>query len=178
MILRGNCFWRERLEVALDRGGGRRKGVVALGDSCEVISAYGMDGINIFRLIGVCGLLVAAWCVEVVGFATFRNEVSNGPPKINVVDFDKDFSKKGSGKLLSGSGHDLNLPFVSSDEAQRRRDEHQRKKWMGLLAGLAGAFGVFSFANKIWDHWVISITCVIFGPLGVVWGLRRSHGNG
>ena len=137
-----------------------------------------MDGINIFRLIGVCGLLVAAWCVEVAGFATFRGEVSNGPPKMNVVDFDQGFSKEGSGKLLIGSGHDLNLPFVSSDEAQRRIDEHQRKKWLGLLAGLAGAFGVFSFANKIWDDWVISITCVIFGPLGVAWGLRRSHGNG
>ena len=73
-----------------------------------------MDGINIFRLIGVCGLLVAAWCVEVVGFATFRSEVSNGPPKMNVVDFDQDFSKEGSGKLLIGSGHDLNLPSLSS----------------------------------------------------------------
>lgn len=137
-----------------------------------------MDGIDIFRLIGVCGLLAAAWCVEVVGFATFRSEVSNGPPKMNIVDFDRDFFKEGSGKLLIGSGHDLNLPFVSPNEAQKRIDEHQRKKWLGLLAGLAGAFGVFCFANKIWDDWVISITCVIFGPLGVAWGLRRSHGNG
>ena len=148
--------------------------LVALGYSCETTSGYGMDGINIFRLIGVCGLLVAAWCVEVVGFATFRSEVSNVPPKMNVVDF----SKGGSGKLLIGSGHDFNLPFVSPNEAQKRIEEHQRNKWLGLLAGLAGAFGVFSFANKIWDDWVISITCVMFGPLGVAWGLKKSHGNG
>jgi len=137
-----------------------------------------MDGIDIFRLIGVCGLLVAAWCVEVVGFATFRSEVSNGSPKMNVVDFDKEFSKEGSGKRLIGSGHDFNLPFVSSNEAQKRIEEHQRNKWLGLLAGLAGAFGVFSFANKIWDDWAISITCVMLGPLGVAWGLKKSHGNG
>ncbi len=104
-----------------------------------------MDGINIFRLIGVCGLLVAAFGVEVVGFATFRSEVSNGPPKMNVVDFDEDLSKEGSGKLLIGSGYDFNLPFVSANEAQKRIQEHQRNKWLGLLAGLAGAFGVFFF---------------------------------
>jgi len=152
--------------------------LVALGDPCETTLAYDMEGIHIFRLIGVCGLLVAAWCVEVVGFATFRSEVSNGSPKMNVVDFDKDFSKKGSDKLLVGYGHDFNMPFVSPNEAQKRIEEHQRSKWLGLLAGLAGAFGVFSFANKIWDDWVISITCVMFGPLGVAWGLKKSHGNG
>ena len=152
--------------------------LVALGDPCETASEYGMDGINIFRLIGVCGLLVAAFGVEVVGFATFRGEVSNGPPKMNVVDFDEDLSKEGSGKLLIGSGYDFNLPFVSANEAQKRIQEHQRNKWLGLLAGLAGAFGVFFFANKIWDDWVISITCVIFGPFGVAWGLSKSHGNG
>ena len=137
-----------------------------------------MDGINIFRLIGVCGLLVAAWCVEVVGFATFRSEVSNGPPKMNVVDFDKDLSKENSAKPLIGSGYDFNTPFVSTNEAQKRIKEHQKNKWLGLLAGIAGAFGVFFFANKIWDDWVIAITCVMFGPLGVAWGFRKSHGNG
>ena len=137
-----------------------------------------MEGINIFRLIGVCGLLVAAWCVEIVGFSTFRSEERNGPPKVNVVDFDKNLSKEGSAKQLIGSGHDLNLPFVSSNEAQKRIEEHQRNKWLGLLAGIAGAFGVFYFANKIWDNWVISITCVIFGPLGVAWGFRKSFRNG
>ncbi|MDA7869636.1 hypothetical protein N9A93_03340 [Akkermansiaceae bacterium] len=152
--------------------------LVALSDPCETTLGYDMEGIHIFRLIGVCGLLVAAWCVEVVGFATFRSEVSNGSPKMNVVDFDKDFSKKGSDKLLVGYGHDFNMPFVSPNETQKRIEEHQRSKWLGLLAGLAGAFGVFSFANKIWDDWVISITCVMFGPLGVAWGLKKSHGNG
>ena len=33
--LLGNYFWRERLGVALDWGGGGGKGVVALGDPCE-----------------------------------------------------------------------------------------------------------------------------------------------
>ena len=152
--------------------------LVAVVDPCETNSRQDMDGIHIFRLIGVCGFLVAAWCVEVVGFATFRSEESNGPPKMNVVNFDKDFDKESSGKLLIGSGHDLNLPFVSPNEAQKRIEEHQRNKWLGLLAGLAGAFGVFSFANKIWDDWVIAITCVIFGGLGVAWGLKKSHVNG
>ena len=36
---------------------------------------------------------------------------------------------------------------------------------------------IFSFAKKFWDDWVISIICVILGPLGVAWGLRKSHGN-
>ncbi|MDG2399294.1 MAG: hypothetical protein P8M04_01855 [Akkermansiaceae bacterium] len=133
-----------------------------------------MDGINIFRLIGVCGLLIAAWCVEIFGFSTFRSEEMNGPPKMNIVDF----SKEDSAKPLIGSGYDFNAPFVSTTEAQKRIKEYQRNKWLALLAGIAGASGVFFFANKIWDNWVISITCVMFGPLGVAWGFRKSHGSG
>ena len=152
--------------------------LVAFGDPCETELVDYTEGINIFRLIGVCGLLVAAWCVEVVGFAMFRSEEWDGPPKMNIVYFDKDLFKENSAKPLIGSGYDFNLPFVSPNEAQERIKEHQRNKWLGLLAGIAGAFGVFFFAKKIWDDRVIVITCVIFGPLGVAWGFRESYRNG
>ena len=75
-------------------------------------------------------------------------------------------------------GYDMNAPFVSASVAQERISEHQRKKWLGLFAGLAGAIGVFLAAYKLWDNWITGIVCVLVGPLGVAWGIQRSNRSG
>ncbi len=137
-----------------------------------------MEGIDIYRLIGMCAVLVAAWCVQVVGFSNFRTEAENGPPRMNIVDFDKDFSREDSDRPLVELGYDLNAPFVSASGAQVRIAEHQRKKWLGLAAGIAGAIGVFFAAYKLWDDWITGIACVLVGPLGIAWGIQRSNRNG
>ena len=137
-----------------------------------------MEGSNIYRLIGMCVVVVAAWCVQVVGLSNFRTEVKNGPPKMNIVDFEKDFSGEDSDRPLVEPGYDMSAPFVSADVAEERIEEHQRKKWLGLLAGILGASGVFLAACKLWDDWIIGIACVLFGPLAIAWGIQRSNRNG
>ena len=137
-----------------------------------------MKGIDIYRLIGMCVLVVAAWCVQVVGLSNFRTEARNGPPTMNIVDFDKDFSGEGSDRPLVEHGYNLNAPFVSTSGVQERITEHKKKKWIGLVVGIAGTIGVFLVAYKIWNNWVTGIACVLIGPLGVAWGIQRSNRNG
>jgi len=137
-----------------------------------------MEGIDIYRLIGMCALVVGAWCVQVVSLSNFRTEARNGPPTMNIVDFDKDFSGEGSDRPLAEKGYDLKAPFVSASVAQERVADHKKKKWMSLVFGIAGAIGVFLAAYKLWDDWVTGIACVLVGPLGVAWGIQRSNRNG
>ena len=137
-----------------------------------------MEGIDIYRLIGMCAFVVGAWCVQVVGLSNFRTEARNGPPTMNIVDFEKDFSGEGSDCPLAELGYDLNGLFVPASVAQERIAEHKKKKWMGLVSGIAGAIGVFLSAYKLWDDWVSGIACVLVGPLGVAWGIQRSSRNG
>ena len=136
-----------------------------------------MENINIYHLIKMCAFLVAAWCVQIVGFSSFKTEVNNGSPTMHIVDFDKEFSSKDSDRPLVDLGYDMSVPFVSADEAEKRIAEHQRKKWLGLLIGMLGAIEVFLTAYKLWGDWIIGIVCVLMGPLGIAWGIQRSNQN-
>lgn len=126
----------------------------------------------------MCAVVVAAWCVQVAGLSSFRTEAKNGLPRMNIVDFDKDFSREDSDRPLVELGYDMSAPFVSAGVAKKRIQEHQRKKWFGLLAGFLGASGVFLASYKLWDDWITSIACVLIGPLGIAWGIQRSNRNG
>lgn len=134
-----------------------------------------MEGVDIYQLIGICAVVVAAWVVQVIGFSTFKTEVEKGPPSMNVVDFDKGFSEEGSDRPLVELGYDVSVPFVSESTAQERIAEHNKKKWLGLLAGIAGAIGVCCATYKLWEDWITSIVCVLLGPLGIAWGIQRSN---
>ena len=137
-----------------------------------------MEGVDIYRLMGACLLVVAAWMVQVVGFSMVRVEVMNGPPKVNVVDFEKDFSDPAENRTLvelaDERGWDLNADFVTPVEAERRLARHQRRKWLGLLIGLAGSAGTLAVAYRMWHNWLLAAACVLVGPVGVAFGLRRS----
>jgi hypothetical protein len=123
---------------------------------------YNMEGIDIYRLIWMCAVVVAAWCVQVVGLSDFSREAKNGPPKMNIVDFDKDFSGEDRARPLAELGYDMSAPFVSADLAAERIKEHQRKKWLSLLVGILGASGTFLAAYKLWDDWIAGIACVLY----------------
>lgn len=137
-----------------------------------------MEGADIYRLIGMCLLVVFAWFAQVVGFSTFWREFSDGPPAMNVVDFDKDFSDEEMNRPLADLGYDLSVSFVSARVAEERIAEHQRRKRVGLLAGILGAIGVFFVAYKLWEDWIMGVACVFVGPLAIAWGMQRLNRSG
>ena len=141
-----------------------------------------MGGVDIYRLMGACLLVVAAWVIQVVGLSMFRTEIQSGPPEANVVDFEKEFSDPAENRklvdLAAERGWDLNADFITPVEAERRLARHQRRKWLGLLIGFVGAVGTLAAAYRIWHNWLIAAACVLVGPVGVAFGLRRSGSSG
>ena len=137
------------------------------------------DGIDIYRLIGICGIVVAGWVAQVMGLHTFMDEVRDGPPRMNVVDFDKDFSGEDAQRPLvevaRERGWDVNAMFVTPEEARRRIADHERKKWLGLFAGIGGVIVVFWSAYRLWGDWLTALVCVVAGPVGIAWGIHRSN---
>lgn len=140
-----------------------------------------MEGVDIYRLIGGCALLVLAWFVQVIGLGTFRTELRNGPPQVNVVDFENGFAAGEENRTLTElaeeRGWDLDADFVSVAEAERREARHRQRTTLGLLAGLGGALGTLVVAYRLWQDWLIAVACVLVGPVGIAFALRRSRAD-
>jgi hypothetical protein len=135
--------------------------------------------VDVYRLTGACFLLVAAWCLQVIGWGTFRAEVRNGPPRMKVIEFEDALEGEGFVERLKelpdDNGWDTNVLFVTSSEAERRLAAYKRKKWLGLIAGFVGLVGVLLVALRLWGDWLTAVACVLLGPVAVAWGIHRSN---
>jgi hypothetical protein len=132
--------------------------------------------VDIYRLIYICAVLAFTWCMQTIGFSKFRQAVQDGPPKVNVVDFEKDFvphspadADRSLGEMAKEKGWDLTRPFVPAWRAEELREEYTRNKWLALAAGFAGMLGTLFTAWRLWEDWWKAAVAVVLGPLAVAW---------
>ena len=137
---------------------------------------------DIYRLILICGALTATWLVQIVGLSSFRQAVQQGPPEVNVVDFEKDFTEEEATRPLvevaDERGWDVSKDFVSVDEAERLLQEHRRKQWLGLAAGIIGAALTVFLGYRLWDSWMLGVATVLCGPLAIAFGAHSAYRRG
>lgn len=135
---------------------------------------------DIYRLIKICGILVALWVIHVVAFGIFRSGVAAKTPRYNVVDIEKEFSQSHDARpiveIAKERGWDASAPFVSAGGAKELEREYEHKRWIAFAAlaiALISASALVFTGYRIWDSWLLGLAVVIFGPFAIAWGMSR-----
>lgn len=138
-----------------------------------------MDDVDIYSVIRLTAFLAIAWVVQVIGLGTFSSETRSGPQRVNIVDFETDFKKEEMDRSMVEIAHErgwsMSAPFMGPEQARELARAHERKKWIALTAGLGGLVGVYVTAFKLWGRWLIALSCILLGPVGIAQALFVYH---
>ncbi|MEM7600031.1 MAG: hypothetical protein AAF357_01290 [Verrucomicrobiota bacterium] len=136
---------------------------------------WGID-YSVFHLpifIVTCAVLVFLSFAQIWGIWNFVRLTRDGPPELNVVDFER-LSEIDSEIALAERGFDVSLPFATEASASEMTDAYHEHKRLSLLAAVGGAIGLFSVTLFAWRSISASLACVLFGPIGIAYGIRAA----
>jgi hypothetical protein len=124
---------------------------------------------DLYRLMGGLGALTILWLVQIVGLNSFRQEDRRGPPKVQVVDVERDFKGADANRPLVEIARERHwvssTHFASAEKVAQLNSEYLRKKWLTLAVGLAGALGTVLLARHLWESWPLALLAVLLGPV-------------
>jgi len=126
-------------------------------------------GIDLYRPIYGCVLVVVGWFIQIVGFGNFSHEAKVGPPKVNVVEMPAFFldganSHKSFFAMAKEKGFDPDLPFVSAESAAEMRQTHEVRKCGSLCVGILGLLLLVFSSFRLSGNWGVVIATIVLGP--------------
>ncbi|MEI7908769.1 MAG: hypothetical protein WCK77_03950 [Verrucomicrobiota bacterium] len=137
---------------------------------------------DLYRIVMITVVLTAGWLVGFVGMKTFRQELEKGPPSVNIVEVDVVAAPEAGakpevtvtrvGKYVEGRR------TMSPGAAEEMANARLKKMWISLAAGIAGMAGTFFAAQRFWGNWLVSLGCVLVGPVMIAYGFQFDRDDG